>query len=152
MARRKQLKGVAGNLAQWCLSRNFDYKGYWALGVLYEHAELVSSNEVVIDLIDDFVSNDALGVKFSEAIQLLSRILKRDMESPKLPDSWAKDVKVVFKFNTEYQHMYHFWGSGLGGKPFMCIVSITTDQGSTYTKECGCNVWLHNPVKARGPQ
>jgi hypothetical protein len=77
MARRKQLKGVAGNLAQWCLSRNFDHQGYWAVGQLYAHAEDNNSDEVVIELVNDFVPNEAVGTKFSDAIKLMSGIFHR---------------------------------------------------------------------------
>ena len=49
--------------------------------------------------------------------------------------------------NTDYKKKYHLWASGLGGKPAMCLVEITTDLGKTYTKEGGCNVWVHNPEK-----
>jgi hypothetical protein len=144
MARRKQLKGIAGNLAQWVLSRNFDYNGYWAVGQLYADAGANETDEVTLNLVENFVSNDAVGVKFSEAILLLSSIFNRDIKSLKIPDWW---VKVVFKFNTEYQHKYHCWGSALGGKPFMCVVIVVTDQGKKYSKKLGCNVWVHNPKK-----
>jgi hypothetical protein len=147
MARRKQLKGVAGNLVQWCLSRNFDHQGYWAVGQLYAYAEEHGTDKFVIDLVDDYVPNGAAGVKFSEAIKLLLCILRKDIKSLKIPDWWVKDIQVIFTFNTEYQKKYHFWASALGGKPAMCLVKITTDQGKVYAKESGCNVWVHNPKK-----
>ncbi len=49
MARRRQLKGIAGNLAQWCLSRNFDSEGYWAVGKLYAAAKELGVSEIVFD-------------------------------------------------------------------------------------------------------
>ncbi|MBQ4845045.1 hypothetical protein [Pseudoalteromonas sp. MMG005] len=64
MARRKQLKNVAGNIAQWCLSRNFDYEGYWAIGQFYAEAKANSTNEVVINLIEQFVSIAQIGCSF----------------------------------------------------------------------------------------
>ncbi|MDH1316387.1 hypothetical protein N5C36_20150 [Shewanella xiamenensis] len=147
MARRKQLKGVAGNIVQWCLSRNFDYQGYWAVGLLYAYAQENGTNECVINLVNEHAPNEVTGVKFSEAIKLLSCILQRDLESLKIPDWWVKDAKVIFTFNTDDKKKYHLWASGLGGKPAMCLVEITTDLGKTYTKEGGCNVWVHNPEK-----
>ena len=147
MARRKQLKGIAGNLVQWCLSRSFDYEGYWAIGKLYAYAEAHGTDEFVINLVDQFVPIDPEGIKFSAAIKSISSILKRDLESSGVPDWWLQNVSVTFKFGTEYQHKYHYWGSALGGKPFMCTVKITTDLGKAYSKESGCNVWVHNPKK-----
>ncbi|MEO3879474.1 hypothetical protein [Rheinheimera fenheensis] len=147
MARRKQLKGVAGNIVQWCLSRNFDYQGYWAVGQLYAYAQENGTNECVISLVNEHVQSELSGVMFSETIKLLSRILQRDLESLKIPDWWVKDAKVTFTFNTDYQKKYHLWACGLGGTPAMCHVEITTDLGKTYTKAGGCNVWVHNPEK-----
>jgi hypothetical protein len=147
MARRKQLKGVAGNIGQWCLSRNFDYEGYWALGQFFVHAEANGTEEIVIKVIEEFVPIHAEGIKFSSAIKLLSGVLKRDIISNNIPDWWLKDVSVIFRFNASFEHKYHYWGSGLGGKPFMCVVNITTDLGKTYSKESGCNVWVHNPKR-----
>ena len=147
MARRKQLKGVAGNIGQWCLSRSFDYEGYWALGQFFAHAEATGKNELVIKVIEEFVPINEEGVKFSSAIKLLSSVLKRDIKSNKIPDWWLKDVSVIFRFNAVFERKYHYRGSGLGGKPFICIVNITTDLGKTYSKEFGCNVWVHNPKR-----
>ena len=147
MARRKQLKGVAGNLCQWCLSRSFDYEGYWAIGQFYAHAEANKTDEITLKLIEEFVPMCTQGIKYSSAIKLLTHMLKQDVKSKKIPNGWLKSVSVIFKFNTEYQHKYHYWGSGLGGKPFLCIVSITTDLDKTYSKEFGCNVRVHNPKK-----
>lgn len=147
MARRKQLKGVAGNLLQWSLSRNFDCNGYWAVGQLYAYAEENNTNELVIELVNNYVPNEVVGIKFSEAFNLLLRCFQRDLESLKIPDWWVKNAKIIFTFDTEYQNKYHFWASALGGKPAMCKVIIITDQDRTYTKESGCNVWVHNPKK-----
>lgn len=111
MARRKQLKGVAGNLVQWCLSRNFDHEGYWAVGQLYANAKENGSNECVIYLVNEYVLNEGTGIKYSETIKLLSRILQRDLDSLKIPDWWIKDAKVTFSFDTDYQKKYHLWAS-----------------------------------------
>ena len=74
-------------------------------------------------------------------------MLKRDLESSGIPEWWLQDVSITFRFDTEYQHKYHYLGSALGGKPIMCTVKITNDLGKTYSKECGCNVWVHNPKR-----
>ena len=108
MARRKQLKGIAGNIGQWCLSRNFDYEGYWALGQFFAHTEANGTDEVVIKVIEEFVPIYAEGIKFSSAIKLLSSVLKRDIKSNNIPDWWLKDVSVIFRFNTDFEHKYHY--------------------------------------------
>ena len=147
MARRKQLKGVAGNLAQWCLSKNFDYHGYWAVGKLYAYPEANNTSQFVITLVDNYVPNDGAGKKFSDAVMLMSEVFHRDLNSNRIPDWWVKDAQVIFQFNCEYQEKYHFWSSALGGKPAICLVIVSTDHGKTYTIETGCNVWVHNPKR-----
>ncbi|MBU1219482.1 hypothetical protein KKF34_03700 [Myxococcota bacterium] len=39
MPRRKEFKGIAENLAKWCVSRNNDFSGYWAIGQLYSFSK-----------------------------------------------------------------------------------------------------------------
>ncbi|WP_211057339.1 hypothetical protein [Pseudoalteromonas sp. MMG005] len=86
-------------------------------------------------------------MQFSSAIKLISSILEREIKANDIPGQWLKNVSVTFQFDTEYKHKCHFWGSGLGGKPCMCIVKITTDLDKIYSKEFGCTVWVHNPKR-----
>ncbi len=145
MARRKQLKGITGNLGQWCLSRSFDCEGYWALGLLYAHAETRHSNRVVLNLLDQSIFPDS--EHFGKAFELILSFLAMDLKTSKIPENWLRKATVTFEFNAEYKHEYHHWGSILGGKPCMCIVDITSDLDKTYTKQYGCNVWVHNPKR-----
>lgn len=105
MACRKQFKGIAGNLVQWCLSRN-----YWAIGQFYAHADASGVDEIVINLVDQFVPVGVEGIKFSAAIKLLSDVLQQNIECNVILEEWLQDASVVFKFDTEYQHKYHYWG------------------------------------------
>jgi hypothetical protein len=146
MARRKQLKGVAGNLVQWCMSRNFDYQGYWLVGQLYAHAQAIGINEIVVNPIDNSMIPNPVNGKFSGAFDALTNLLGKILKANKIPYNWIKEIKLVLRFNQEYQHKYHYWGSALG-KPFVCSIEITTDLGRKYKVENGCNVWAHNPKR-----
>lgn len=147
MPRRKQLKGIAGNIVQFCLSRNFDDQGYWAVGQLYAYAQENNSNEFVINLVNEYTPNEVVTERLSRVNYVLSRLLKRELETLKIPNWWIKDVEVIFTFETEYQKKYHSHTSSLGGKPAMCQVKITSDLNKTYIKEYGYNVWVHDPEK-----
>jgi hypothetical protein len=148
MARRKQLKGIAENLAQWVISRNFDSHGYWALGQFYKFVESKDSKIVVLDLKNNSIIDPVTESReFETAIEMLTDILAKDIRSNKIPESWLKEVKVMLHFESEYKDELHYWGSKLGGKPFTCTVSITTDLSTKFTKEIGCNVWVHNPKR-----
>lgn len=149
MARRKQLKGIAGNLAQWCLSRNFDCEGYWAVGKLYTYAVSKKTDSVCISLKANSIEPVSKDGKFNASIKLLSEVFEKAIESNKIPIEWVKEINVFFKFDTEFVHNYHYFGSASGGKPCICSVHIKTDLGRKYTKSSGYNVWQHNENRER---
>jgi len=144
MARRKQLKGIAQNLAQWCLSRNFDYEGYWAVGKLYLYCKDNDQTEIEICVLDEWEKSGP--AKFSLLGETLFEVVKRDLKSNSISRSWVRRINVTYKFEQEYQGKFHFYGSMIG-KPFICNVEITTDLGRVYSGETGANCWVHNPKK-----
>ena len=146
MARRKQLKGIAGNLAQWMLSRNFDNQGYWAMGQFYKFARSKNTKQIEINLLEKSVTPSPANNDFESSINLLLNILKNEIKTKNIPESWLKEVKISFKFETDYEKKYHYWGAKLGGKAFICTVSIATDLSKIYTQTNGCNVWVHSPT------
>lgn len=146
MARRKQLKGISGNLAHWCISRNFDSEGYWAIGQLYSFAKERRTNEISLNLKNKIITPTPEKGRFTLAVNLLVAVFLNDLESNETPKEWLSEANITFKFNTEYQHKYHLWGLATG-EPFVCSVSIKTDLGKIYINESGCNVWPHNPKK-----
>ncbi len=145
MARRKQLRGIAGNLTQWLLSRNFDNKGYWAIGQLYACAEQNKTNKLVLNLKEKSLSPNPWDVFFSSAFKLADGVFIGDLKAHKIPGRWVKKIMVTFSFNESYKREYHF-GSALG-QPFVCAVEITTDLDKTYVCERRCNCWVHDPKK-----
>jgi hypothetical protein len=146
MARRKQLKGVAGNLSQWCLSRNFDINGYWALGKLYALSELNSGKEVVIDIIESSITPEPINESYKDAMSLIAVVMEKCLESNGIQQKWLHKAIIRFSFNVEYEHKYHIWGRALG-QPAIWVTELTTDLGKTYVKKSGFNIWLHNPKK-----
>ena len=144
MARRKEFKGIAKNIAQWSLTRNNDYSGYWAIGQLYKLSHEQKNNTISVNLLSSqFPFESEI---FPTLCDGLNAIVKRQMYKNAIPESWLKSILVKFHFEAPYQHKYHVWGSALG-KPMVCSVSIVTDLGRVYTGESGCNCWLHNPAK-----
>ena len=147
MPRRRQLKGISGNLAQWCLSRNFDLNGYWALGQLYAFAKSERESEIDLTVVSGFVVSDFTQLEYFEMVSSIYKQFSKDSKCLNIPITWIKDVSLNFKFECEYQHKYHYWGSALGGEPATWTVSITADSGRVYKSEEGCNVWIHNPKR-----
>ncbi|WP_299775897.1 hypothetical protein [uncultured Pseudoteredinibacter sp.] len=146
MARRKQLRGIAGNLAQWCLSRNFDSEGYWAVGKLYAEAQHKGISAITLNLIEKEFTPKLQAKEYAVSLGLLSKVLECSVNSSRISESWIKSVVISFEFEVEYVHKWHYWGSALG-KPFKCRVSIESDLNKEYAYETGCNVWVHNPKR-----
>ena len=144
MARRKQLKGIAQNLAQWSLSRNFDFEGYWAIGKLFLHCKENDQTEIEIIVLEEWESPKP--TKFSSLANILLEVVKTDLKANLIPYSWVRRISATYKFEQEYCGKYHFYGAMIG-KPFICNVEITTDLDRTYRGESGANCWVHNPKK-----
>lgn len=146
MPRRRQFKGIADNINQWILSRNFDIQGYWGLGKLYEFSEANNSSKVVLDLKTFQITPQPNHRKFNAAIKELAQLLHRSMESNKIPEYWLKEAIVTFSFKVPYQRKFHYWRSALG-QPFICTMYIKTDIERIYLRETGGNCWIHDPKK-----
>ena len=141
MARRKQFKGIAGNLAKWIISRNFDAQGYWAVGILCKQAELKRVTEVSFKLIGNDDSSE-----FGVPLEGLRQELCKYTNSCKIPHWWLAEAAVKFEFNVQPNPRYHVWGSALG-KPFICTVSLTTDSGRKFINQNGSFCMPHDPDK-----
>ena len=145
MTSRKLLKGVAYNLAQWCLSRNNDYHGYWAVGQLYEFSKENEANKVVVNVLKETVVPS--GNKFRELCENHLDLLNKISSGYGVESELLKEVIVEYAFEVPYAPEFHYFGSALGGEPSMCRVLITSNNGNKYCAEIGCNVWTHNPKR-----
>lgn len=148
MPRRRELQGIAGNLAQWCRSRNFDNEGYWAMGQLYAFAESIRTNELVLNVLEQTLLPAPEAEQFASAFRRISTVVQRELEAKNIPRWWIREMYIVFKFNAVYQQKYHDPLSSFG-EPCVWTVSIKTDLGTVYHKEAGCNVWVHHPQRER---
>ena len=147
MARRTQLKGIANNLAQHCVSRNFDCEGYWAIGQLYALALEKEVNLITLDVLGVSILQESSNKRFHSTLNLLLKIFQRAINSNQISMNWLARVEVELVFNAEFEHEYHCWSSVLGGSPFVCRAKIATDLGRSYHSKSGGSVWLHNPAK-----
>ncbi|CAA6807250.1 MAG: Unknown protein [uncultured Campylobacterales bacterium] len=149
MPRRRQLKGIAVNLAQYCMSRNFESDGYWAMGKFYAYAKKYGTDSIILNLTDYSIKPESKSNTFISAIQLLVDVVEKIINTNKIPASWVRQINIVLNFNAKYEKKYHYWGSALGGKPFFCKAIILTDLGRKYEYETTGIVWIHNPQKER---
>ncbi len=143
MPRRKEFKGIANNLACWCLSRNNDYLGYWAIGHLYSFSQKQKVTSVTIDVLAKHIAPE--NREFTILCSRFYELVQTQMRANSIPSEWLKSLQIEFRFDAPFQHRFHSYGSVLA-KPMICKVVITTDLERLYEAESGCNCWPHNPV------
>ena len=144
--RRKQLKGVANTLGQWCISRNFDCQGYWAIGKLYKLAQKNDQSVVVIDITESEIDPEPTDEELKGLITLIRNFYQDLLKANKLHYFCVKKIIITFQFEQKYQNKYHLWRVSIG-KPVIVKVNIQTDLGRTYESENGCNCRPHNKDK-----
>ena len=144
MPRRRELKGIARNFAEFLNGRNNDSQGYWANGRLCRIAQTNNTDVLVLNLKNSTNSlNSAELGTIGDSIMLS---LDKMLETHKLPFSWIKGVNVEYRFNQEYQRKYHYWRSALG-KPYLVKITIETDLSSIFSATEGGNVKPHDPER-----
>lgn len=142
MARRKQLKGIAKSLSRWCLSRNNDYQGYWAPGMLYSMVNGQEPKIIKLVLIEDFVAQEELDHK--ELRRTYIKFINKILLANKMQSHWVKHASVEYIFNIIPEERTYFFGSG---DPFLCKVNIETDLGKNFYGESYYRCWIHDPNK-----
>lgn len=147
MVRRKQIKGVVSNLGNWCISRNFDFDGYCALGKLYVICDDLGLKSISFDLIDSAWHPEEVHELLPHTLAHdIRRIFFNQLTSLRIPNTWLCVAKVRFEFNCPFEHNVHWFGRALG-EPFKCLVTVTSDLGTVYESTTGCNLWKHNPQR-----
>jgi hypothetical protein len=146
MARHRELRGITHGLLGSFNSRNNDIDGYWGIGVLCLFAQGENISEIRIDLIhQEAPEASPICSSATQFRKMLDHLLAiRD-----LPRTWVKSAEFTVCFNVSFEHKFHFFGSALGGKPYMCTLEIVDDLGHKYSARAGGNCWPHNPMKER---
>ena len=142
MASRKHFNGVAFNLVQFCLSRNNDYIGYWAVGQLYSFASERGVKQVTFDILRQEVKPETH--RFSQLNLLYIDLIEKMANRSGANFERLTDAVVMFKFDVEYQEKHHYFERSIGN-PFVCEVELTCDLGRKYRAQLGCNIRLHDP-------
>jgi len=146
MAGRRKLQGLAGGLAHYCLSRNFDAGGYWAMGKLYATANSLGIQDISLELLNqEFMPNfDASDL--TESVDRLVQLMDNYLQSNGISRECITRAEISFSFETAAEKAIRDPRRS-PGKPFRCRVAIRSDLGTSYTYELGANVWLHDSKK-----
>ena len=147
---RKGLKGAVYNLAQWSLSRNNDFQGYWAVGQLYRYAQEHAANECCLDLCAvQFGPSDGL----PQALCVLHfERFKMILARQKLTLDGVNMLQVTYRFEALpaaelIQAGLHATTAPVAATGVCCQVVLQTDQGRHYLARQYDWVWPHDPQR-----
>lgn len=145
MARRRELKNIANGVLSSFNSRNNDVDGYWGIGMLCLFAKNHEMSEVRFDLMrrESSAAPSPIGPLAAHYREKLDHLL----EIRGLPSTWIKSAKLSVCFDAPFEHKFNYFGSALGGKPYMCTLEIIDDLGRKHGARTGGNCWPHNPKK-----
>jgi hypothetical protein len=145
MPRRKELKGVAAGVLGSFVSRYTEVDGYWALGMLYQHAEDHATNAVEIDLLRRRIVPEDSGLTALAAY--CSSLLGKQLGHRGIPDNWVRDAKISVQFDVPLQGRYAPQQTWREGRPFEAIIEVTDDSGTVHSVSALGWCAPHDPKK-----
>lgn len=133
MARRRELKSIASGIAAYCVSRNNDIGGYWAMGIFLRLALAQGSDAISI-----VTSNSDSRPEIEEFRQ---NFLSQFQSSQHPLYRFISGFTVDFKFDP-YSH------SNLWGQMYRvtCTVHILDDLGKQRSASAISHCYPHNPA------
>ncbi|OUR65890.1 hypothetical protein A9Q79_02595 [Methylophaga sp. 42_25_T18] len=132
MPRRKQLKGIALNLASSFISRNNDVDGYWALGLLYKEAVMSGTTMFTLNLetgesFPQYKFSKRLSIPYFDFLQ--DQLKKQGFEREQVV---CADIELEFNTApTSRQIMF----KSTWGDPFVCKISLKDDLSRVWHVE-----------------
>lgn len=126
MPRRKQLKGVANDLAATFISRYNALDGYWAIGKLYNLATEKGVGEVEFDLLEIAASIDEEGCR--KIASHHRTVLFRMCAANGLSRDWVRKASILVRFGSAIPD-FRVWTSSPFGDPFEVRAEIVDDLG-----------------------
>ena len=140
MPHRSELKCVANGLLGSFMSRNNDYAGYWALGMLYARAlEHHEKNYSLALLSAGPKPTDGLS---RALVATYEAFLLKSMSSRGIPNYWVESVRLSIDFEHSGSLPYH---PASPSRPFLARVLLGTSFGKSIPLQRSGSCWPHNP-------
>lgn len=130
MARRIELKGIANALNESFVSRNNDFKGYWAIGQLklfaiYNNLTTMQFSLTPLEAGTYFGLRHYIVCHYAD---ILGHLLRKQQ----IPDIWVSGASITIDFNVNAKRSQLHERSG-SGEPFQCCCRIIDDTGRSYS-------------------
>lgn len=129
MTRRIELRGIANALNESFISRNNDFRGYWAIGQLKLFAidNGLSAVEFSLTLTK---SNSRFSLE-NYIVRHYANMLGELLRKQKIPEVWVRVVSITIDFNVNAKEVQlHEYPAS--GEPFQCCCQIIDDAGRRY--------------------
>ena len=143
LSRRTQLQSVINDFAHWCISRNHDLNGYWAIGQLYACA--TKSNSSILDL-QIFPKIEYQNVRINILLNDYRQFIKNNLIAKNIPAAWLAKLNMTLQFDDTFDMRLHYFRSALG-RPVTCHIRLETDLGRVFYAKQGGNCWIHDPKR-----
>lgn len=143
MPARKDMKNVLQGFLSAFVSRNNDIGGYWALGVLYRHAQSHGTNFIRINLLSSAVTPD--NSQFSKYIKAYADYVYLRFSLLRIPRDWLQTGSVSIAFNQPDTDAVNRQIYGHMGEPYICKVEFIDDLGQRRSVETRGRCRKHDP-------
>ncbi|MFK3662110.1 hypothetical protein ACI2I2_16610 [Scandinavium sp. NPDC088450] len=130
MARRSELKGIANALNGSFISRNNDFDGYWAIGLLKRFSVERSFTSLGISFPLQQPNTNVPLINY--IVQRYTEILTYLLRKQHLPNSWIKNVTITVDFSAVVDDSQSSTYPA-SGTPFKCLCKITDDNDHIYS-------------------
>ncbi|HID4130035.1 TPA: hypothetical protein ACXE8V_000314 [Pluralibacter gergoviae] len=144
MARRIEFQGIVNALNGSFISRNNDFRGYWAIGQL---------KSLAIDSGLTSIGFSLTGPKTDTNFNLQNYIVRQytDMlanllRKQKMPDFWVSEAGIMIDFNANAESAWLHERATVG-EPFQCHCQIIDDIGRSYSSVIGGRCLPHSAMK-----
>ncbi len=141
MARRIELKGIAGGLINSFVSRNNDINGYWALGVIFKFLTEQNCQKFHLNLlgghsIPHYIYSDNLAKPYRDF--LFKQASKKGFEISQIKKAYIELDFDVIPFKNHIKNLHH-------GNPFSCICYLVDDNETVWKAKIDGQCWKHDP-------
>lgn len=144
MARRRELLDIARGISSSFNSRNNDFQGYCALGVLYKFASINNINSLEFNILNNTVPPNI--EYFSQIISRYNDLLYHLLKVKNIDCDWVKSASIKIDFNqdSEVHHKKIFYPFG---DPYIVTVKLIDDRGKIFKSNMYGKCRYHDPNK-----
>lgn len=143
MPSHKELIDVIRGITSSFNSRNNDFQGYWALGILYQFAKTNHIYSLTFDLLNQVIQPDA--VCFQPIVSEYHSKLYRLLNAKDINFQCLQSTTITIEFGQYFKCHDHI--KYPLGDPYVIIGKITDNRGKIFESTIYGKCRLHDPTK-----